>query len=180
MTTVQLICLTPPPSHRMCGGGSDRMCGAPSHGGGAAAPGSASYHQKELRRSFILLTDAAMGPTCCRRTCRTIRATPVYARGRRGRRRGGADRAKTLEGSKRRSLNISRTPMLGNCNVSNGSGHPRHDCNIVSTFGGASAPGWRRRRGGAERARAGAAARCRAAGPRGGGHSRLYRGKYRS
>ena len=34
--------------------------------------------------------------------------------------------------------------MLGNCNVSNGSGHPRHDCNIVSTFGDASAPGRRR------------------------------------
>ena len=84
MTTVQLICLTPPPSHRMCGGGSDRMCGAPSHGGGAAAPGSASYHQKELRRSFILLTDAAMGPTCCRRTCRTglFRGDPGDAGGR--------------------------------------------------------------------------------------------------
>ena len=36
--------------------------------------------------------------------------------------------------------------MLGNCNVSNGSGHPRHDCNIVSTFGDASAPGRRRAR----------------------------------
>ena len=75
--------------------------------------------------------------------------------------------------------------MLGNCNVSNGSGHPRHDCNIVSTFGGASAPGWagggaRGRGAGRRNAPAGAAARCRAAGPRGGGHSRLYRGKYRS
>ena len=117
MTTVQLICLTPPPSHRMCGGGSDRMCGAPSHGGGAAAPGSASYHQKELRRSFILLTDAAMGPTCCRRTCSGLFGRPRYA------------------------VERGTCEHTGDRNVSNGSGHPRHDCNIVSTFGDASAPG---------------------------------------
>ena len=104
MTTVQLICLTPPPSHRMsmCGGGSDRMCGAPSHGGGAAAPGSASYHQKELRRSFILLTDAAMGPTCCRRTCsgeRTIRATPVRGRAGDVRKHWGSKRVEWIRAS---------------------------------------------------------------------------------
>ena len=101
MTTVQLICLTPPPSHRMCGGGSDRMCGAPSHGGGAAAPGSASYHQKELRRSFILLTDAAMGPTCCRgeRAAGTIRATPVRGRAGDVRKHWGSKRVEWIRAS---------------------------------------------------------------------------------
>ena len=118
MTTVQLICLTPPPSHRMCGGGCDRMCGAPSHGGGAAAPGSASYHQKELRRSFILLTDAAMGPTCCR-----------------------GERAADVFGRPRYAVERGTCENTGDRNVSNGFGHPRHDCNIVSTFGDASAPG---------------------------------------
>ena len=83
MTTVQLICLTPPPSHRMCGGGSDRMCGAPSHGGGAAAPGSASYHQKELHLAHRCRHGPNMLPwrTCSGPAARTIRATPVRGRG---------------------------------------------------------------------------------------------------
>ena len=101
MTTVQLICLTPPPSHRMCGGGCDRMCGAPSHGGGAAAPGSASYHQKELRRSFILLTDAAMGPTSCRgeRAADYSGATPVRGRAGDVRKHWGSKRVEWIRAS---------------------------------------------------------------------------------
>ena len=77
MTTVQLICLTPPPSHRMCGGGSDRMCGAPSHGGGAAAPGSASYHQKELHLAHRCRHGPNMLPSNVQD--RTIPGRPRYA-----------------------------------------------------------------------------------------------------
>ena len=145
MTTVQLICLTPPPSHRMCGGGCDRMCGAPSHGGGAAAPGSASYHQKELRRSFILLTDAAMGPTCCRGDVANVH--------------GG------LFGRPRYAVERGTCENTGDRNVSNGFGHPRHDCNIVSTFGDASAPG-PGGAGGRGTPRSGAVPRCWTSGGR--------------
>ena len=115
MTTVQLICLTPPPSHRMGGGGCDRMCGAPSHGGGAAAPGSASYHQKELHLAHRCRHGPNMLPSNVQD--RTIPGRPRYA------------------------VERGTCENTGDRNVSNGFGHPRHDCNIVSTFGDASAPG---------------------------------------